>query len=334
MRRLGGTPPFLGPDGRVRPHSVAEVAYLRLGGVDQWVLIRGEGLANPPLILLHGGPGLSETTSFRRCLSPLERGFTLVYWDQRGAGRSYHRSIPRSSMTLERLLDDLDELVDAVRRRVGADQVAVLGHSWGSVLGALYAGRHPEKVSVYVGSGQVGDWQAGERASYELVVAEARRRGNRRAIRALEAIGRPPHTPDQVWTQRLWLNRFEDRLNLQTLWRLVRDFLGTPERSILDLPDRMRGFRFSVVSLWPEVSSLNLLEAVPSLGMPAFFFLGRHDRWVPPEIGAAYVDAVEAPSKRLVWFERSGHEPFVDEPEKFNASILGLVRPVVSTLPP
>lgn len=333
MRRLGRTPPFLGPDGQARPDSIAEVAYLRLGGVDQWVLIRGESLDNPPLILLHGGPGLSETGSFRRVLTPLEKSFTLVYWDQRGAGRSYHRSIPRSSMTLERLLDDLDELVDAVRRRVGADQVAVFGHSWGSVLGILYAGRHPDKVSVYVGSGQVGDWQAGETVSWELVLEQARRLGNRRAVGALEAIGPPPHTPDQVWTQRFWLNRFEGRLNVRTFWRLARDFLDTPELSILDLLDRMRGFRFSVGTLWPEVSRLDLLEVVPVLRMPAFFFLGRRDRWVPAKVSTAFVDAVEAPSKRLVWFDRSGHEPFVDEPTKFNASMTEMVRPVVSTTP-
>lgn len=333
MRRLGRTPPFLGRGGRVRPNSIAEVAYVRLGEVDQWVLIRGESLDNPPLILLHGGPGLSETGSFRRALTPLEKRFTLVYWDQRGAGRSYHRSIPSSSMTLERLVDDLDELVDVVRSRVGADRVAVFGHSWGSVLGALYARRHPDKVSVYLGSGQVGDWQAGETASYELVLEQARRLGNRKAVGALEAIGPPPHTPDQVWTQRFWLNRFEGRLNLRTLWRLARDLLDAPELSILDLLDRIRGSRFSVATLWPEVSRLNLLEVVPALRMPAFFFLGRHDRWVPAEVSAAFVEAVEAPSKRLVWFERSGHEPFVDEPEKFNASVLELVRPVVSTTP-
>jgi pimeloyl-ACP methyl ester carboxylesterase len=79
------------------------------------------------------------------------------------------------------------------------------------------------------------------------------------------------------------------------------------------------------------VSRINLIELAPELQVPVFFFLGRKDHWVPPETSIAYFDAVTAPSKQLVWFEQSGHEPFVDEPAKFNAAMVDLVRPV--TLP-
>ena len=82
-------------------------------------MLRGESVANPPLILLHGGPGLSETGFFRHFNAPLEKSFTVVYWDQRGAGKSFDRNIPRSSMTVEQFISDLDELVDAVRKRLG-----------------------------------------------------------------------------------------------------------------------------------------------------------------------------------------------------------------------
>jgi pimeloyl-ACP methyl ester carboxylesterase len=86
MKRLGRTPPFPGPDAKVLPGSIAEINYLQLGGLDQWVMIRGESISNPPLILLHGGPGFSETGLFRHFNAPLEKSFTVVYWDQRGAG--------------------------------------------------------------------------------------------------------------------------------------------------------------------------------------------------------------------------------------------------------
>jgi pimeloyl-ACP methyl ester carboxylesterase len=158
MRDRGKTPPFRGADGIPLPDSIAEAAYRRLGGVDQWVMIRGERIANPPLILLHGGPGWSETAFFRHFNAPVEKAFTVVYWDQRGAGKSFDRGIPRSSMTVEQFLSDLDELVDAVRERLGKKRVSILGHSWGSALGVLYAARSPEKVAAYIGSGQIGDW--------------------------------------------------------------------------------------------------------------------------------------------------------------------------------
>jgi pimeloyl-ACP methyl ester carboxylesterase len=327
MKHPGKTPPFRGPQGEPLPGSIAEIQYLRLGGLDQWVMIRGESLANPPLILLHGGPGLTETCLFRHYNAPLEKRFTVVYWDQRGSGKSFDRNIPRSSMTVEQFIADLDELVDVVCTRVGQDKVAIFGHSWGSALGVLYAARFPEKVAAYVGSGQIGDWQEGESLSYAFALAEAQRQSNRKALQELRAIGPPPYNAQALWTERTWLQRFEGNLSLPSLWNLGRVFLGGTEYSVFDLPNLMRGFRFSLDTMWAEVSRLNLLQLVPELQMPVFFFLGRHDHWVPPETSVAYFDALTAPSKRLEWFETSGHEPFVDEPAKFNALMAELVRP-------
>jgi pimeloyl-ACP methyl ester carboxylesterase len=328
MRQLGETPPFRGPDGEVVSGSIAEIAYRRLGGLDQWVMIRGQSVANPPLILLHGGPGLSETGLFRHFNAPLETRFTTVYWDQRGAGKSFDRTIPRSSMTVERFIADLDELVDAVCTRLEKTKVVIFGHSWGSALGVRYAARFPDKVAGYVGSGQYGDAAAGEATSYAFALAEAQRRGKRRSLKKLREIGPPPHTADQLWTQRTCLTRLDGGMRPRAMWKLGRAVLASKESSILELPTTMRAFRFSLRAMWAETSRLNLLDLAPALEMPVFFFLGRNDHWVPPETSMTYFDALTAPSKQLIWFERSGHEPFIDEPTKFNAAIAELARPV------
>jgi pimeloyl-ACP methyl ester carboxylesterase len=309
------------------PAGLAEVGYRRLGGLDQWVMIRGESAANPPLILLHGGPGMSETGFFRRYLAPLERSFTLVFWDQRGAGRSFRRGIAPDSMTAAQFVADLDDLVDRVRERLGVERVAIFGHSWGSVLGVLYAARFPEKVAGYVGSGQIGDWPAAEAASYEYALAMAERAGRRHAVKKLREIGPPPYDADAVFTERTCLSRLEGRMTPRALLRTGRDMLTGKESSIFAMPRSMRGFRFSMKAMWPEVSRLNLVEAAPTLEVPVFFLLGRRDHWVPPETSVAYFESLTAPAKELVWFERSGHEPFVDEPAAFNAAMAELVRP-------
>jgi pimeloyl-ACP methyl ester carboxylesterase len=292
------------------------------------MMIRGESVSNPPLILLHGGPGWSETGFFRGFNAPLETRFTSVYWDQRGAGKSFDRAIPRSSMTVEQFISDLDELVGVVCKRLGVEGVAIFGHSWGSALGVLYAARFPEKVLVYVGCGQIGDWGAAESASYSFAISEAQRRGNHRALSRLHAIGPPPYSAGAVFTERSWISRFEGQMHPRALWKLRRVIRG-PEFSIFELPGAMRAFRWSMDAMWPEVSRLNLLDLVPVLRMPAFFFLGRKDHFVPPEYSVAYFNALTAPSKKLVWFEDSGHEPFFDEPVKFNAAMADLVRPIL-----
>jgi len=228
-------------------------------------------------------------------------------------------------MTVEQFIADLDDLVEAVRVRIGQNKVVIFGHSWGSVLGVLYATRFPHKVAAYVGSGQIGDWPAAESASYAYALAEAQRLDNRKALRALRAIGPPPYNADSLWTERTWLQRFDGQLSPRALWNWGRIAVNGPEASIVDLPNLMRAFRFSLDAMWADVSRINLLEVAPALQMPVFFFLGRRDRWVPPQTSVAYFDALSAPSKDLVWFDDSGHAPFTDEPAKFNRMMVELV---------
>ena len=303
---------------------------MRLGGLDQWVMIRGENVSNPPLILLHGGPGMPEAAFFRYFNSPLESAFTVVYWDQRGAGKSFDPHIPRSTMTVEQFVSDLDELVDQVRTRLGKTKVAILGHSWGSALGPLYAARFPEKVALYVGAAQIGDWARGESISYAFALAEAERQGKRRMLEKLRAIGPPPHQAESLFIERTCVARLEGKMSATQLWKVGRAARARGESSLLDFVRMMRGFRFSLDAMWAEVSRLNLHHLVPTLRMPVVCLLGRKDHWVPPETSVAYYDALIAPSKKLVWFEESSHEMFVDEPAKFNA-VMAQLAPSVDT---
>ncbi|WP_264027855.1 alpha/beta fold hydrolase [Mycolicibacterium pyrenivorans] len=208
MRGPGRTRPFPTAVGGTVPQGVAEVGECRLGGVDQWVLVRGRELANPPLIHLHGGPGFSETRLLRHFNSDIENRFTVVYRDQRGTGKSFRPSIPRSSMTVEQFLTDLYELVDMVCARVGKEQVVLHGHSWGSLLGVLYADRHPERIAAYLGTVQIDDAAAAESASYTCPLAAAELRRNRRVLEALRAIG-PPPIRHPVSSPRTWLQRLD-----------------------------------------------------------------------------------------------------------------------------
>jgi pimeloyl-ACP methyl ester carboxylesterase len=231
-------------------------------------------------------------------------------------------------MTVAQFIADLDELVDFVRGRLGKDKVAILGHSWGSALGVLYAARFAEKVAVHVGVAQVGDWAAGEAASYAKAIAEAERQGKRAVLKKLRGIGAPPHSAEDVFVERTCALRLGGGLKPRALWETTRMLLGAPEASLLELRATIRAFRFSMDSMWPEVSRLNLIEAVPALEVPVVLILGRRDPWIPAETSIAYFDVLRAPSKKVVWFDESGHEPFVDEPSRFVAAMLGVVRPL------
>ena len=328
MNHRGRTPPFRGPDGKILPDSIAEISYLCLGGFNQWVMIRGENLANPILILLHGGPGFPEMRLFRAFNAALEQHYTVVYWMQRGTSKSFDRRMPASSLTIERFIADLEELVEMLRARFEKQKVVLYGHSWGSVLGVLYASRFPEKVAAYVGTGQIGEWAAFETASYVFVLAEAERRKHRKAIRELRAIGPPPHAFWDMVVERKWVTRFFGIVRGMSLWRFTRITLGGPEASILDLPNILQSQLVTPKAMWQELIGVNLIKAAPALRIPVFFFLGRQDRVVVPETSVAYFEVLQAPSKTLMWFDASGHEPPAEEPEKFNNLMVEMVRPV------
>lgn len=325
------TQPFKDAKGRIIPGSIAVMETLPIGGIPQSVWLRGISQSNPALILLHGGPGASESALFRHYNSELEQHFLVIYWEQRGAGRSFHSDIPRQSMTIDQFVHDLDELVDWVRQRFGKDKVVLLGHSWGTVLGTIYAYRHPEKVVAYVGVAQIADVPRARRLSWEFAMSEARKRSNANAISELEAIGSPPYpSVDEQLATGKWVERFGGvfHVGLST-GKLIWAALNTDEANLVDLVKFGQGNRFSLVQLEDEISRLDLNANYRSFQVPVFFLLGRYDRHTPAVLAGQYFEAIDAPQKRLIWFENSAHNPPYEEPHEFNKILIENVLPVL-----
>lgn len=320
------TAPFRDARGQRIPGSVAIMTDELIGGVEQRLWFRGVDVGKPALVLLHGGPGASEAALFRHFNSDLERTFLVVYWEQRGTGRSYRDSIPIASMTIDQFVRDLDDVVDLVRKRFHKRRVVLLGHSWGSAIGLLYTGRHPNKVAAYVGVGQVADMREGERLSYDFAVREAARRGRRDAAAELREIGPPPHTVDEMLTSRKWVERFGGAFHADlSTGKLIWAALQTDEANLIDLIKFGQGNRFSLKHLWDEFSELDLDDTLTAFETPIVFMLGRHDWEVPSMLAARYFERIQAPEKSLVWFEGSAHNPPFEEPQHFNRALVDSV---------
>jgi proline iminopeptidase len=317
------TAPFRDDHGRHVPGSVATMTDAMVGGIKQRLWFRGIDVDQPAVILLHGGPGTSEAALFRRFNADLENEFLMVYWEQRGTGRSYRASIPPRSMTIDQFVRDLDDVVELVRARFNKGQVVLLGHSWGSAIGLLYASLHPGKVAAYVGVGQVADMREGERLSYEFALREASRRGDDDAVKALQSIGAPPHAVDEMLASRKWVERFGGSFhgNLSK-GKLIAAALQTDEANLVDLIRFGQGNRFSLNHLWDEFSALDIDDRLTRFDTPIVFMLGRHDWQVPAVLAARYFDRIHAPTKRLVWFEQSAHNPPFEEPDRFNQAVV------------
>ncbi len=303
------------------PNSIASLEKVRIGGVDQWILIRGTDRSNPVLLFLHGGPGAAEMTTEHYFGPELEKHFVVVHWDQRGAGKSYSLKIPRESMNINQFVSDAHELVLLLRERFNTDKIYLMGHSWGSMLGVWLVQKYPELFCAYIGIGQVVDIERNEAVSYRFVLDEAKNRNNKTALRQLEKIGPPPYEnrPERM-TQRNWLNRFGGAAyQKSSMGWMIKIALGAKEYTAGDFVKFLIGVEYSDKLMEDQLLNVNFLKDAPRLEIPVYFFAGRHDYNTPWELVQEYYDKLDAPKgKHLVWFENSAHSPNLEEPEKFS----------------
>ena len=327
--RNGSTPAFRTAAGSIVPGSVAEMRRVHLGGIDQSIVIRGRNAKAPILIWLHGGPGLDATGMWRHFNATLEDHFLVVYWTQRGTGRSYSADIAPGSMRISQFVSDLDELITYLTLRFHQSKVVLVGHSWGSTIGVAYTQAHPEKVAAYVGTGQVVSGAEGEHRTYRFTVEEARRRNNADAMKELAAIGPPPYPVAALLTQRKWLNEFGGAWHRPTsLSYLLWTSFQASEVTWLDGISFQKGQDFSLSALYPETERVDWLRSALRFQMPVFFLIGRYDRNADADLALTYFRRLKAPTKRFIRFESSAHSPSFEQPTAFDTVLIRDVLPV------
>ena len=319
----------------ISPAGIASLEKVRLGGVEQWIQIRGQDRTKPILLFLHSGPGFPEMP-FSHVNAALEKEFVIVQWDQRGAGKSYSTSIPESSMTIEQFISDTHELVQLLLQRFGQAKLILVAHSWGSIVGALTVAKYPELFDAYVGISQAVNPPKSERMMYRFALETATRDGNEKAATELKRIGQPPYQSFADYrTMKGWVHRFRDTGYSEiSPGKFARLAFTSPAYSWSDLMRLVLGMHFSFSHLWQEAFyRTNLLKQAPKLDVPVYFFLGRHDRTVTASAAMAerYFKELEAPKgKHLIWFEDSGHWPQLEEPKKLRAALTTALSPIAT----
>jgi pimeloyl-ACP methyl ester carboxylesterase len=305
---------------------------VQLGGITQYIRIRGTSVANPVLLLMQQGPGLpiiNETRTYARLLG-LEKDFTVIYWDQRGTGLS---SFPlggqgRFEITPELMVADTVELLELLRGRYGR-KTLIAGFSFGATYAAQAAVLRPDLVAGIVATGMDIDVPLAEKHAYDWALATARQRGNRRAAGQLEKIGPPPHLDAKQFTTRArWIANFGG-VTAGVTWNsqartLAASLLRSPDYSPAAALRTIRGITSSQAALLPLLASTDLVTTLPALEVPIILAQGRLDQVAPGAATQKFHDTLTAPSKQLIWFEHSAHTPQYDEPAKFRDVLLTL----------
>jgi pimeloyl-ACP methyl ester carboxylesterase len=314
-------------------NGIDDALFVDIGGAQHWITLRGQDRANPVLLVLHGGPG-SAIAGLAPAFVPWEREFTVVQWDQPGAGRTFraaNRTLPRD-LSVEGLARDGIEVAEWLRARLGKDKIVLVGWSWGSILGVHMVKARPDLFAAYVGTGQVVAMQDGEALAYASVLAKARQRADDDAIGELEAIGAPPYTAlTEIAVQRKWATQYEVGRGLEAAFVLPQLF--APRTTFADIYDlalatAASGEHFVGSTMTGPMTQIDLRLLGPEFSVPMFVVQGVEDDFTPAELSRAWLDTVSAPQKAFVPIEGAGHFALTEHREEFLRALRERVRPL------
>ncbi len=320
----------------VSPRGIDERLKITVGDTQQWISVRGRDSHNPIILFIHGGPASPEMQTSWTWAGAWEDYFTVVQWDQRGAGKSYIANDPAAigpTLSLKRISEDAAEVVQYLRQRYHKEKVFVIGHSWGSVVGLTLARQHPEWLFAYVGMGQVISGPENERVGYRLTVQQAESLKNTDAIKELESIAPYPETDGSLTIEKITLERkWSVSFGGLSYGRKNLDFYSdlaelSPDYSLADIAAVDKGAELSLPRLLPDLINFDFAN-VTRYECPIFMFEGRYDTTTPSQITADWFKRVQAPKKGFVWFENSAHMIEVEEPGRVLVHLVEDVRPL------
>ena len=335
---FASTPPILDVNSKPIPNSIAVLEKVKLGGSDQWISIRGKDSRNPVLLFLAGGPGGSQLVLEQRALTGLEDRFVVVNWDQPGAGKSFD-AIDHAKLTPDRYITDAHELVLNLRQRFGKEKVYLSGQSWGSALGIMVVQRYPELFHAFIGTGQVVAFLENELIRYDLALRLAQERGDQQQVEKLKQQGPPPYYGNDVLPKMLtYLNDLKKYRNdhqnsaiAKPKSNILFDLIISSEYGWYDKVNLSRGELKTVGVVFPQLWGVDFRKQATRLKVPIYFLIGRHDGTTSPKLTEEYFNLLTATHKELIWFEHSGHAPWMNESAKF---VEVMVNKILAKTPP
>jgi len=315
----GKSEPFVDSKGIPIAGSVSEKTFVTIGGIRQGMFIQSKNIHNPVLLYLHGG--IPDYFLTKRYPTGLEDYFTVVWWDQRGAGLSYNANIPKESMTLKQMISDTREVTNYLRKRFGQEKIYLMGRSGGTFIGMHVAAQAPELYHAYIGVAQMSDQLESERLAYEYMVEQYKAMGNKKMVRKLESapVTRSGGTPRPylllrdkamhtigIGTTRN-MNSIISGIFLPSL--TCRDYTFTEKINLWRAKAKA-----GVHPLWDTILATDLVKQVPELKIPVYFFHGIYDYTVSYNLAKNYFEKIKAPVKGFYTFEKSAHSPMFEEP--------------------
>jgi pimeloyl-ACP methyl ester carboxylesterase len=331
---------FKNKDFTISDNGISAIETLAIGGVKQSILIQTENPQNPILLFIHGGPsmpvpGVSCRGSDYVLVTntkELVKHFTVIFWDQRGTGKSYSKGVPKETMHLKQFISDANEVTDYLRNRFNQDKLYLAAHSWGTVIALPLAYQYPEKFYSYTAFSQIASWVENDKLCYKWLLEKAKETNNQRALKELVGVGEPPYLESfKQWSVlRKWLLKYNSMFydagdkKSATFFMVLKIMLKSPDYSLKDIFNSLiMGFKLAYTEkMLDDLNTFDYFTEVPKIDVPIMFIHGSKEKHVMPELLRRYYEQLDAPrGKKLFWSDKSSHA-FHPSDAKENEQIL------------
>lgn len=312
-------------DFEISEKGISIIENVAIGGIHQYLLIQSENINNPVLLILHGGPGLPIPGTSSRSrdyviatnTKELVKHYTVVFWDQRGSGKTFNKQEIRDSLNIDQFVSDANEVVQFLKIKFNKQKIYVAGYSWGTIIGLRLVDENPSDYYAYIGISQIINWVQNDVLCLEWTLDKAKKHGNNKAIKELQQCGNPPYIKSvKQWsTLRKWMGRYNSMVYSYQdvkhpgMKMAMSIILRSPDYSIIDIFNTIRGFQRSYTqTLIEDFAKIDYKGTIRRLEIPVFFIHGKKDVHIFGDLVEDYFNELEAPAgKQIFWLDKSSH---------------------------
>ncbi|MGL1894254.1 MAG: alpha/beta hydrolase [Spirochaetaceae bacterium] len=305
-----------------------------INNMKQYYTVQTRDESLPLILFLHGGPGGANIgmSSVMDSNSSLTEHFTIIQYDQRGAGKSYNEEMIEDYISLDLLLDDIKKIIDEILQKFNKEKLYIIGHSFGTLLGVRLCKDIPSKIISYIGIAQLANMFESETLCTEEALKLCDIKNNNKAKKMINSsleYFNDKNYPEYIKLQRLAMTKIggfsynRKPMNPSLLYIIS---VMSPHYSIKDGINMKKGLNYSTDMLWNEIMEINLINEVKEVYVPMYFILGKEDIVAIPSVAINFIDSLKAPIKKTIFFNKSGHSPHMEERKKYEDLVIELLK--------
>lgn len=297
---------------KLEAKAIDTTSVVSIGGIEQFIGIKGKDASNPILLYLHGGPGAAVSSHSDQVTGDLENHFVVVHWDQRGSGKTLELNNDSGIPSMDIMKQDAEEMFLHLLNRFDRKQLMLLGNSWGTILGFHLAQSYPDKVQSFIAVSPIIHHTKSQQLTLATLKSHFAEKQNKKALAQLKSVSIPIADAKQM----LILHRWETVFN-------GGDF---PDEQFEQYLNYFKEWEKQWMSLYNEFYTLALANQISRIDCPLYILQGDKDLTTHHKVVASFFERIEAPKKELIWLENTGHNIPGTQPAMMQKHILSVLN--------